>query len=117
MSKSSWILAASVSAAFLVLSLGVMAREGLGALWGALQVNAWAPQVFLDLVLAAVTALVLAAPRAHRVGIRMAPWVILTLLTGSIGLLALVARIFYLEGRTKVAAGSDGGRAVGAAAS
>lgn len=42
-------------------------------------------------------ALLLSVPLARRHGIRMLPWVVLTVATGSIGLLALVARLLYAQ--------------------
>lgn len=100
MKKSSpWMFAAAISILFLVFTLWVVAREGFTGLFAAHEVNLWGSQVFIDLVIAAVTGLFLMAPRARRVGVGLAPYVGLTVLTGSIGLLALVARVLYLESR------------------
>ena len=56
-------------------------------------------QVIWDLVIALGAALLLAAPRARAVGMRVPLYVLLTALTGSIGLLAMLARLFWLERR------------------
>lgn len=61
--------------------------------------NLWGVQVWYDLVIALSVALFFVAPRAKAVGMRPAPYVLLTGLTGSIGLLAMVARLFWLERR------------------
>jgi threonine dehydrogenase-like Zn-dependent dehydrogenase len=39
-------------------------------------------------------------PEARRLGIRPLPWVVLVICSGAIGLLAMLARILYLKGRT-----------------
>lgn len=59
----------------------------------------WGVQVIWDLVIALGAALLLAAPRARAVGMRVPLYVLLTALTGSIGLLAMLARLFWLERR------------------
>lgn len=95
--RTAWPILFVLSAVFLVFSLYVVAQHGFAGLIEAHEVNLWAAQVFIDLVLAACLALFLIAPRARSVGVRMLPWTVLTLLTGSIGLYALVARVLYLE--------------------
>jgi len=95
--RSLWPILVTICGIFLAFSLYVVAREGFSGLLTAHEVNLWGTQVFTDLVLAACIALVLVAPRARRAGVRMLPWTVLTLLTGSIGLYALVARVLYLE--------------------
>ncbi|MFZ9395926.1 MAG: hypothetical protein ACO25F_07700 [Erythrobacter sp.] len=59
--------------------------------------NLWGVQVWYDLVIALSVALVFVAPRARAVGMRVPLYVIATGLLGSIGLLAMVARLFWLE--------------------
>lgn len=104
MNKSRWLLPAFGSLAFLVFSLVVISREGPFGFVVEHSRNGWSVQIGLDLVLAAVTALCFIAPAARRVGMRMAPWVVLTFLTGSIGLLALAARVLYLQAKAEGAA-------------
>ncbi len=95
MSRHAWLFPATASLAFFAYSLAVMVREGpFGFVVEHLR-NGWGHQIFVDLVNCAGVALVLAAPLARRSGVRMAPWVVLTALTGSIGLLALMARLLY----------------------
>ena len=101
MVKSGWSVAAAASFIFCVFTIWVIARDGFGGLIAAHQVNAWASQILIDLVIALTTGLVILAPRARRAGINLVPWVVLTVLTGSIGFLGLVARMFYLEARQR----------------
>ncbi|MEZ4450348.1 MAG: hypothetical protein R3B09_12795 [Nannocystaceae bacterium] len=101
MSRHPWQRPALASLVFLLFSLGIAAREGLFGFIDVIPSSGWSLQIFLDLVLASNVALVSLAPAARRVGLRMRPWVVLTILTGSIGLLALAARIAYLEGRQR----------------
>lgn len=81
--------------AFTTYSLLVVASQGLGALIPshlAFGVLGWPMQVFTDLVLMGVAFLVLAAPDARRRGITFWPYVIVTLVLGSIGMLAYFVR-------------------------
>ncbi len=54
-------------------------------------------QVWWDLITAVVIAFFFIAPRARVVGMNVVPWAILAGLTASIGLLAMCARLFWLE--------------------
>ncbi len=97
MNKTRWLLPAVASLAFLIFSIVVASREGLFGFLVEHQRNGWGVQIAIDLVTATVVALRFIAPVARRVGLRMAPWVVLTICTGSIGLLALVARVLYAQ--------------------
>ena len=59
----------------------------------------WGVQVWYDLIIAVAVALFVLAPRAQAVGMAVPAWVALSLLTGSIGLTAFAARVFWLEHR------------------
>lgn len=100
MSKNRWLLPALASLAFLTFSLVVAAREGLFGFLVEHRRNGWGVQIGIDLVLATIVALSFITPAARRAGVRMAPWIVLTLCTGSIGLLALVARVLYAQSHT-----------------
>ena len=54
-------------------------------------------QVWWDLVMCVVIALFFIAPRARTAGMNMPLWTLLVACTASIGLLAMVARLFWLE--------------------
>lgn len=89
------VLPAVAFLAFTSYSLVVVANQGLGALIPshlAFGVFGWPMQVFTDLVLMGVGFLVLAAPDARRRGITFWPYVLVTVLLGSIGMLAYFVR-------------------------
>jgi hypothetical protein len=96
MKKNLWLVPALASAAFLAFSLKAALAEGpTGFLPVHINNGLWGYQVFIDLCSAATTALVLSATYAKKYGIRMVPWIVLTILTGSIGLFAFMARLRY----------------------
>jgi len=99
MNKIRWMLPAFGSLAFLVFSLVVASREGLFGFVAEHQRSGWSVQILMDLVFSATVALWFVAPVARRVNVRMWPWVIATVLLGSIGLMALVARVRYAQAK------------------
>jgi len=94
-----WQWPALLSAIFLAFSLWVVAREGPLGFWTLHSANGWGVQVWTDLLMAGATAVFLLLPRARAVGMRGGPWVVLVACTGSIGLLAMLARCLFLEAR------------------
>ncbi len=90
-----WLVPAAASVAFLIFSLRVVATGGLFGFVTEHMRDGWGAQIGIDLLSAATIALFFMAPQARRYGIRFWPWVILTLLTGSIALFALAARILH----------------------
>lgn len=94
-----WLLPAALSAAFLVFSLYAMAAEGPTAVWAEHTRNAWGNQIWLDLLLAVGIAWTVIVPQAQSVGMRPLPWLVAVLLTGCIGLLAMLSRLLYLQQR------------------
>lgn len=92
-----WQMAALLSAAFMAYSLIPILREGPIGFVANHTVSHWGVQVFWDLVLALSITLFLAAPRARLVGMNLTLWVVPVLLLGSVGALALLARLFWLE--------------------
>jgi hypothetical protein len=96
----SWLVPAAFAAAFLGWSLFTVGAEGPLGFWANHTANAWGNQVWFDLLLAIGTAWALLLPRARVVGMRPLPWLMLIICSGSIGLLAMVARCRYLENRT-----------------
>lgn len=93
----SWTISALLAAGFLAFSLIPIVREGPTGFVANHIANYWGVQVWYDLVFAINAAIFLAAPRARRVGMHIGPWLIPVLLLGSIGLFALLARLFWLE--------------------
>ena len=98
-----WQIAALLSTLFLAYSLIPILREGPIGFVANHTTSHWGVQVFWDLLLALCMALFLAAPRARKVGMNLALWVVPVLLLGSIGMLALLARLFWLEQRQAAA--------------
>lgn len=94
-----WIIPAVLSAAFLAVTLDVVAKAGPLGFWNEHLRGPWGAQIWCDLLLAAGTALALLLPRARAVGMRPLPWMVLVAATGSIGLLAMMARCLFLESR------------------
>lgn len=90
-------LAAAVLGGFAGLSAVTVWAEGPIGFLANHSANLWGVQVWYDLIIALSVALVLAAPRARAVGMRVPLYVLATGLTGSIGLLAMIARLFWLE--------------------
>lgn len=100
MNNRLWLVPAGLALAFFSYSLWCIVTAGpLGFVVEHTR-NRWSAQIGLDLVNSAVLCLFMAAPLARRYGIRMLPWVVLTLATGSIALFALAARILYARSKT-----------------
>lgn len=115
MRKQLWIAPAVASLAFFLFSIEVVIAEGpLGFLDEHLR-TAWGAQIGVDLVLAVIMGLCLAVPLARRAGVRPLPWVLLTMVTGSIGLFAFVARVLYARAAAEVDAQGDADESMSAA--
>jgi uncharacterized BrkB/YihY/UPF0761 family membrane protein len=97
--KYSWIVPALFSCFFLALSLQAVLTEGLMGFWPEHTRNLWGNQIWYDLLLAVVAALYFGIPEAKKVGMRVIPWTLLVLATGSIGLYAFIARLMFLKSR------------------
>ncbi|QUL39312.1 hypothetical protein KDC96_02750 [Erythrobacter sp. JK5] len=61
-------------------------------------------QVWWDLVMCVIIALFFIAPRARAAGMNVPLWALLSACTASIGLLAMIARLFWLESQGETAA-------------
>ena len=61
--------------------------------------NLWGVQVWWDLLISVTVALFLIAPRARAAGMNLPLWTLFVVATASIGLLAMCARLFWLESR------------------
>ena len=100
---NSWLVPTGLAALFLGWSLYTVSAEGPLGFWANHTRNAWGNQVWFDLLLAIGTAWALLLPRARAAGMRPAPWLVLIVCTGSIGLLAMLARCLFLETRKPAA--------------
>jgi hypothetical protein len=86
------VVAALVLAGFGAFSLWVVATEGYFGFLQAAGRERWALQMLLDLVIALTVAIGWMRGDARRRGIAMWPYVIATILLGSIGVLAYLVR-------------------------
>lgn len=91
------VLAGALSAGFAAFSAVTIATEGLLPVVLNHTTNLWGVQVWYDLLFSLSVAVFLILPRAKAAGMSIAPWVIVILATASIGLLAMCARLFWLE--------------------
>lgn len=92
-----WRLPALLCVAFLGWSLVAMAVEGVTGFWPVHTQTLWGNQVWFDLLLAVGIAWTFILPQARALGMRVIPWMVVTMGTGCIGLLALTARLLYLR--------------------
>jgi hypothetical protein len=95
--RRQWWEPALLCAAFLGFSMYAMMTEGPLGFWAEHVRNNWGNQIFIDLLIAASVAFAILVPRARAVGMKPLPWFVLIACTGSIGLLAMVARCMFLE--------------------
>lgn len=97
-------LAAVLFAAFAAFSAFTIAQEGVMAVVVNHTMNFWGTQVWYDLLIAVSLALFFIVPRSRSAGMNPLPWVLFVAATASIGLLAMVARLWWLERRAQAAA-------------
>ncbi|XUU59822.1 hypothetical protein ACRAQ6_09600 [Erythrobacter sp. HA6-11] len=93
----SYLLAAMLSGGFGAFSVVTVYREGLLTVWTNHTQNLWGVQVWWDLLFAVAIAFFFIAPRARQVGMSIPLWALLVASTASIALLAMIARLFWLE--------------------
>lgn len=93
------LVATAALAGFTLYSVITVAREGPVGFIANHNTTLWGVQVWYDLVIALTVALTFVAPRAKAAGMNVPLYVFATGLSGSIGLLAMVARLFWLERR------------------
>lgn len=98
--KHGWLFPAGLSAAFLVFSVAAVVLEGPLGFWDVHAKSFWGNQVWFDLLLAAGIGWSVLLPQVRAVRMRPLPWLLLVVLTGSVGLLAMLARLSYLKARS-----------------
>ena len=98
---ASWALPAVVAAAFAGFSVITVAREGLLQFWVNHSTTFAGNQVWFDLLLAVTLCFALIVPRARAVGMPLVPWAVAVILTASIALVPMMARLLWLERRAK----------------
>lgn len=94
------ILAAMLSAGFAAYTAVQIWSEGVVMFYTNHTQNMTGLQVWWDLVMCVVIGAFLIAPRARAVGMNLPVWILFVGTTASIGLLAMCARLFWLEGQT-----------------
>lgn len=90
-------LAAALAAGFAAFTAITIAAEGVFPVVLNHTSNLWGVQVWWDLLFSLGVAFFLVAPRARAVGMNLPLWTLFVVATASIGLLAMVARLFWLE--------------------
>jgi hypothetical protein len=98
------LFAAVLSAAFGGFTAVQLWQEGPVMFWTNHSANLTGVQVWWDLVSAVMIGLFLIIPRARAAGMNVLPWAIFVICTASIGLLAMAARLFWLESQAKTVA-------------
>lgn len=91
------ILAAMLSAGFAAYTAGQIWSEGVVMFFTNHSANLTGLQVWWDLVMCVVIALFFIVPRAQKAGMNVWAWALFSACTASIGLLAMCARLFWLE--------------------
>ena len=92
-----WVPAAMLSVLFLAFTIFTIGVEGLRLVIVNHTQNYWGNQVWFDLLIAVSIAFSALSFEARRLQMRLLPWAIFVILTASIGLLAMAARILYLR--------------------
>ncbi|MFY8047388.1 MAG: hypothetical protein ACOVNS_01060 [Erythrobacter sp.] len=95
--KGNPVLAAALAAGFAAFTAITIVTEGVWPVVINHTSNLWGVQVWWDLLFSLTIALFLIAPRARTAGMNILPWTLFIAATASIGLLALCARLFWLE--------------------
>lgn len=91
------LLAAALSAGFAAFTAVTIWAEGIMPVITNHTTNLWGVQVWYDLLIAVSIALFFVVPRARKAGMSIPLWVLFVGSTASIGLLAMVGRLFWLE--------------------
>ena len=97
-----WQIPALLAAAFFAASLIPIQTGGAFGFWAEHTRNDWNNQIFLDLLLCAGCAYFLLLDRARTVAMQVFPWFVAIAASGSIGLLAMTARVLFLEEKRRL---------------
>ena len=95
-----WAVAAGLCVIFFAYTMVQIAQEGVMMFFTNHSGNLTGLQVWWDLVMCALIAFFFIAPRARAAGMNVVPWALLVGSTASIGLLAMCARLFWLENQS-----------------
>jgi len=94
-------LAAVLSGAFAGFTAVTIYQDGVMPVWTNHTSNLWGTQVWWDLLFAVGLCLFLIVPRARAAGMNLPLWTLFVISTASIGLLAMAARLFWLENQAE----------------
>lgn len=100
-------IAASLGAGFAAYTAVTIYQTGVLPVFENHTTNLWGVQVWWDLLFAVGVALFFILPRARKQGMHVPLWTLFVLLTASIGLLAMIARLFWLESGEAVEKAED----------
>lgn len=104
--KGNALLAAMMAAGFGAFTAVQIWQDGVMMFWTNHTQNLTGTQVWWDLICCALIALFFVAPRARRQGMNVPLWGLLVACTASIGLFAMIARLFWLEQRNTTEPGA-----------
>jgi soluble lytic murein transglycosylase-like protein len=99
--RPDWRIPAVLGAVLAAFSVWAIADDGLFGLWREHTDSLWGNQVWFDLLLAFGMAWTALLPRARAAGMALGFWAVALIATGSIGLLAMLARLLWHEGQAR----------------
>jgi len=99
--KGNALAAGFLCAVFFAFTLFQITQEGVLMFFINHSQNLTGLQVWWDLVMCVLIAFVFILPRARAQGMNIVLWALLVVTTASIGLLAMIARLFWLENQTQ----------------
>jgi hypothetical protein len=94
-----WLVPAVAVVPLAAWTLFAFIKEGHTAFWPVLTGSVWGMQIWFDRLMSVTAAFFLLQNRARAAGMRSEVWVILVIVTGSLGLLTMLARTVQLESR------------------
>lgn len=97
--KHAWIFPAMLSLMFFLFSAQTMVHEGALGFWTEHTRNRWGNQIWFDLLFATGIGWLLMVPQGKQLNMRLTLWLMLIASTGSVGFLAMVARMLFLQER------------------
>lgn len=97
-----WLVPAAVVVPFTVWTGLAIFKEGLFGFWPVLMGSYWGVQVWFDRLMIVTAAFFLLQNRARAVGMKSEVWVLVVILTGSIGLMLMLAQTIHLERKASV---------------
>ena len=97
-----WTAPLVLCGAFFAWSLFAVTTEGPTGFWPEHVRNRWGVQIWFDLLLAAGISWFFIAPRAKAQGMNLVLWFVAIICTGSIGILAALSRLLYLENKNEL---------------